>query len=158
MWRTAITRRRTRYQGCPHPALNVCSRTSGTSPASSSQPSSRRTLHSSKPGSCVPTRAVWRYTSRGSPQASGDMSYRSSPERILICRSLMPRWLVLPSRPSLRTTAVLPSALRLCRNGRGYQRCGCAEQFLREGPFPLSPRPWLFSPRSGPCRSTCPEH
>ena len=150
-------RRRTRYRGCPHPALSVCSRISGTSPASSLQPSSHRTLRSSKPGSCGPTRAVWRYTSRGFPRASGDMSYRSSPERILICRSLKPRWPVLPSRPSLRTTAVLPSVLRSCRSGRGCRHCGCAEQLSREVPFPSNPRPWLFSPHSGPCRSICPE-
>ena len=57
--------RRTRYPGYPDPVSNACIRISGTYPVLLSQLPSRRTHHSNKPGFCVPTITVWKYTSHG---------------------------------------------------------------------------------------------
>ena len=157
-WRTATGRRRTRYPAYPHPDVRWVpphfGHTSGMRPW---QRRSRRSHHSSKPESGVPTRADGKYTSHGCPPASADRSFQSSPERTSVCRSLSASIAgfaissILTNHCGLTIgSTVVPAAVV------GTYIVGMRNDFDQKSHAPSDPLPWLFSPRSGPCPAYLP--
>ena len=126
--------RRTRYQVYLDPVSYVYIRTSDSMSVHPLIQPSHRTHHNNKPGFCVPTKAVLKYTSRGFPQASANMSFHNFPERTSDGLPLMLRLPALPSHPSLQTTAALQAALLLSYSGHVFQLHEHEEQPLLKVP------------------------
>ena len=150
--------RRTKYPKYLHLALNEYIHILDSSLALSWKLPFHHTLHNNTPEFCVPTKAVWKYTSHGFLPASADMSFQNSPEQISIFLISMPQSPALPSRPSLQTIVALPLVLLLYDNDHEYLHYGNAEQPLPEAPSPLSPQPLPFLPHNDPYQSIFPEH
>ncbi len=155
-WRRAIKQKKTRYPAYPI-LFKMAAAALGAGMGLPLLQPFLRSPGSNRPESGAPTRAVWKYTSHGYFQASEDRSFQSFPARTLTVRILKLQWpFAISSMRTNHCCFTIGSTVVLQRSW--YLHCGNGEPPLPEVPDSLSPLPWLFLPRSGPCQSMGPVH